>query len=55
MTAPNVSPKKEISVPFQKPKNKILAPVINTLGTTPNIATTILMIKLESKASCACC
>ena len=37
------SPKNEMSVPFQKPKNKMLAAVIKTLGTIPNKAIRMLM------------
>jgi len=50
-----VSPKKERSVPFQNPKNKMLAPVINMLGTTPKIATTMLIKKLARMAICGHC
>lgn len=53
--APAASPAKEMSVPFQKPKNKILAAVINTLGTRPNTATAMLNSKLIIIASCGYC
>lgn len=43
MMAPMASPKNEMSVPFQKPKNKILAAVTKTLGTTPNKAIRMLI------------
>jgi hypothetical protein len=50
MIAPRDSPRNDISVPSQKPKNKIFAAVIKTLGIIPNIATIILTRMLISIA-----
>lgn len=50
--APSASPKKEIIVPFQKPKNKMLAAVIKKLGTTASKAIKMLRAILIKKALC---
>ena len=50
MSAPIASPANEINVPCQKPKNKILAAVRNTLGNMPATAMMILKSKLNNKA-----
>lgn len=64
MAAPRASPMKEMSAPFTKPKNKMLAAVTNTLGTKPSTATKMLMqmlintdsfgYSLKSSNSCSC-
>jgi hypothetical protein len=63
INAPIASPVTEINVPFQKPKNKILAAVRKTLGKTPKTAINILKPMLnknaywgyELKRSMTCC
>ena len=50
MAAPEASPKKETNIPFQKPKNKMLAAVIKKLGTTPSTAIIILIQMLITMA-----
>lgn len=49
--APKASPRKEIKVPGQNPKNRILAAVINTLGNMPITAIATFTNRLMNKAA----
>lgn len=51
MPAPIASPRNEIIVPLIKPKKRMLAAVINTLGTRPRTAMSILIQILIITAS----
>lgn len=53
--APMASPKKEMSKPFQNPKNKILAAVIKKLGRMPESAMSMLISRLIKIAYCWHC
>lgn len=51
IAAPIASPKNDRRVPFQKPKNKILAAVMKKLGTNPITAIRMLLQMLMASAS----